>query len=431
MKLGTIPSFLSPMPPTSGVGEERMRQSYEIAGNLLRDSYRNAPEKRNLLNAISPQDLVVVDGCYDHMHLMLEAVRVPHTQVLPRQVDEAMLQSARAVFVNCGNSFPEPSAHRLARFVERGGLLLTTDWALMNVLEVAFPGYVSRNGRNTENDVVSVQVANRDIPMTRAFLRQDPPPAWWLEGSSLPLKRLSPQVEVLLHSREMRHRYGNGSIAVRFPYGEGKVYHMVSHFYLQQSDVKQPRHQESAVRFLDDLGDFSEETRTRVFRAEETRSRINYASLQSATASVAFVFETLFDHLGPCWRDQTLIERATGIFRMLMSRDDKKKAAAWRPLSPHFVWNGNMYEFRFPQQATQFTIGRRGEVMIADPKLSGRHATIQRLGARDYSLVAHETTIIHHGGNMRVLQAGESAWLLPGTEVVLTSEMRFVFSPQP
>jgi hypothetical protein len=47
-------------------------------------------------------------------------------------------------------------------------------------------------------------------------------------------------VEYLLRSQELHDRYGNGSLFVRFPWGKGLVYHMISHAFLQQSVCCRP-----------------------------------------------------------------------------------------------------------------------------------------------------------------------------------------------
>ena len=60
-----------------------------------------------------------------------------------------------------------------------------------------------------------------------------PPPVWWLEGSSYPIEILDEKVEVLVRSDELKG--GAGTTLSLFPLsGEGIVYHMSSHFYLQR-----------------------------------------------------------------------------------------------------------------------------------------------------------------------------------------------------
>ena len=50
---------------------------------------------------------------------------------------------------------------KLAKFVEEGGQLITTDWALKHVLEVAFPGTVKVGG-STGDEVVAVEIVDKE-----------------------------------------------------------------------------------------------------------------------------------------------------------------------------------------------------------------------------------------------------------------------------
>src|SRR5262249_45579929 len=59
--------------------------------------------------------------------------------------------------------------------------------------------------------------------------------SWWLEGSSYPIRILDPRVTVLVRSREMGQKYKEDPLVVTFGYGEGRVFHLTSHYYLQRS----------------------------------------------------------------------------------------------------------------------------------------------------------------------------------------------------
>ena len=64
-------------------------------------------------------------------------------------------------------------------------------------------------------------------------------PIWWLESSSYPIKPLRcNDLEVLLASTEMGQKYDENLIAVKFPFGQGRIVHVTSHFYLQTAKSK-------------------------------------------------------------------------------------------------------------------------------------------------------------------------------------------------
>jgi len=67
---------------------------------------------------------------------------------------------------------------------------------------------------------------------------KDASPVWWLEGSSYPIQILDKKVKVLVRSDELKRRYKHDPVIVSFEYGEGIVYHMISHFYLQRSETR-------------------------------------------------------------------------------------------------------------------------------------------------------------------------------------------------
>ena len=117
----------------------------------------------------------------------------------------------------------------MRRFVEQGGSLFTTDWALRHVLEPAFPGVVSYNDRPTADAVVRVEVADHDNPFLKGAMEDGDDPLWWLEGSSYPIVIEDPdRVQVLIRSAELRDQWGEDPVAIAFAHGEGEVFHMIS-----------------------------------------------------------------------------------------------------------------------------------------------------------------------------------------------------------
>ena len=67
---------------------------------------------------------------------------------------------------------------------------------------------------------------------------KDAAPVWWLEGSSYPIEILDKRrVKVLVRSDDLKKRYKHDPVIVRFDWGKGTVYHMISHFYLQRSET--------------------------------------------------------------------------------------------------------------------------------------------------------------------------------------------------
>ncbi len=184
--------------------DERMRRAYLYAGRISRERMaREAPLDAAALAAVEASDVVVVPGAYDRVELVLEALELPFTTVRPGQLARAPLRPEQLLVVNCPGELPEGDLRRVRGFVEAGGSLFTTDWALRHVLEPAFPGVLAFNGRPT----------------------------------------------VLIRSRELEERYGEAAVAVVFRFGRGEVFHLISHYYLQRTELRGARHRESALAY--------------------------------------------------------------------------------------------------------------------------------------------------------------------------------------
>lgn len=210
--------------------------SERAAAELLHKKLeKERPADKALLDAVKGRDVVVVQGGMDRIEQVLAAARIRHTVIAPEQIARHELTSSMILMVNCPGVMPAAAVKRIERFVRAGGLLYTTDWALKNVVEPAFPKTIRANGRETFDEVVPVKVTRHDDAlMSQLLLRKGGSPQWWLEGGSYPVRILDPErVEVLAQSEAMASRYGSSAVVVRFRHHDGEVIHVVSHFYRQ------------------------------------------------------------------------------------------------------------------------------------------------------------------------------------------------------
>jgi hypothetical protein len=211
---------------------------------------REAPLDAEALERVEASDVVVVSGQYDHVEIVLEALEMPFTPIGPRQLGQVELRREQLLIVNCPGKLDRHDVHRVRDFVAMGGSLFTTDWALRHVIEPAFPRTVAYTDRPTADDVVPIEVLDDDNPFLRGVMDGRDDPQWWLEGSSYPIRVLDPErVQVLIGSRELGRRYGEPAVAVLFPWGEGEVFHMISHYYLQRTELRTARHRASASAY--------------------------------------------------------------------------------------------------------------------------------------------------------------------------------------
>jgi hypothetical protein len=180
-------------------------------------------------------EVLVTLGNYDKVQQVLDHLQLPY-QALPCQiVDDLALRADQVLIVNCPGSFSARGIENIRKFVAAGGTLVTTDWALQTTVQLAFPGTIEYTGQSTADDVVKVSWIHPESIWTRGVEVPGQSINWWLEGSSYPIRILDPRVTVLVRSEEMGHKYKEDPLVVTFGYGEGRVFHLTSHYYLQRS----------------------------------------------------------------------------------------------------------------------------------------------------------------------------------------------------
>lgn len=272
--------------------DQQMLEAYRISGQIIRERMiTEDASNKDILDAMTENDLIVIDGEFDHIHLVLPSLALPFTKVNHDQLPEVEFEPDQTVFVNCASSFPPAQAKRLASFVAKGGQLITSDWVLKYVLEKGFPGYVGGNGRYTTDDVVRIEVADTEDPAVKGFLDEETNPVWWLEGISYPIRVLNKnKVKVLVRSEELKEKYGEEAVLIRFEYGKGVVYHMISHFYLQRTEIRDVVQEEKAEKYIIIKGG------TRNKKILQQAGRLNYGQIQAANTSSEFIMRAVINH---------------------------------------------------------------------------------------------------------------------------------------
>ena len=269
-------------------GHSRMHRSYRVGGRVVRDQLRRQhPEHERELATIRPAEVVAVRGGYDKLDLVLEATGVPFLHVDPDQVERLDWTVLQVLFVNCPGKLAEGARQRVGSWVREGGYLVTTDWAVKHLIEPAFPGTIRHSGTQTPECVVRAEMHGpRTDPLLAGFLEQGREPLWWLEGASFPIEVLDEdRVWVIVRSSEIRG--GHDSLVATFDEGRGTVLHLVSHLYLQRSDVRDAADAAGAAEYLEHAAGLSPDSARSAardaadLRASELRSAISSARLMS------------------------------------------------------------------------------------------------------------------------------------------------------
>jgi hypothetical protein len=212
---------------------DEMSAAYEASADVVRQELQSQSQARG--DDFHGGEILVTLGEYDRVQQVLDHLQLPY-QTLPCQVvDDLALRADQVLIVNCPGQFTTVAIENIRKFVAAGGTLITTDWALLTTVQAAFPGTIEYTGSSTADDVVKVSWIHPETIWTRGVEVPGQPINWWLEGSSYPIRILDPRVTILVRSEEMASKYQEDPLVVTFGYGEGRVFHLTSHYYLQRS----------------------------------------------------------------------------------------------------------------------------------------------------------------------------------------------------
>lgn len=181
------------------------------------------------LQAKNSDDVLNVRGKWDHAQDALRDFGIAHKDVSLRDIPN-VLRKARVAIINCPGEVTPDLVAPLRDFVMRGGYLITTDWALGGCLTVAFPGYVSWDGSYSHKETVDGVVVDPDSSFVAGTVARAP---WKLDEKSEIVKlQHNKDVEVLVRSHMLSNQdpNGKGILALTFPFGRGRVLHLVGHF---------------------------------------------------------------------------------------------------------------------------------------------------------------------------------------------------------
>ncbi|MFX0099470.1 MAG: hypothetical protein ACFFCS_07805 [Candidatus Hodarchaeota archaeon] len=207
--------------------------------------------------------LLSIRGQYDQPDKVMKFTYAAVKESIgPGQFGKVDINKYDLVIIGCpGNEIPSKYHIRFRDYVEQGGWLLSTDWVLKTIVEPIFPGYIRWNGEKTTDAVVACQIDQPSHPFMDGVLDSlkqyekgsksakavkaqmtpgmQPTFRWWLEAKSFPIDILRKDVvKTLISSYEIKKKWGAGPVFVYFPFGNGMIFHIISHTHLQKGASK-------------------------------------------------------------------------------------------------------------------------------------------------------------------------------------------------
>ena len=234
--------------------KNKMSTAYRVAQEMIKDKLKDVDEDMAAeFEELGQSEVIVSEGVHDYIEQVFNGIGLKHNLINPQQFEKIDLDPDKIIFINCPGNVTSKGLRNLVTFVEKGGFLFTTDWALRHVIEPGFPGYIKYNNRPTSDEVVRVDILAEEDPFLQSLIGPNDDPQWWLEGSSYPIEILNhKEVDILIKSKEIEKKYGESAVFVTFDYGKGKIYHMISHFYLQRAETRTARHAKSGAEYANE-----------------------------------------------------------------------------------------------------------------------------------------------------------------------------------
>ena len=275
--------------------KDKMSTAYRVAQEMIKDKLKDVDEGMAAeFEELGQSEVIVSIGVHDYIEQVFNGIGLKHNLINPQQFEKIDLDPDKIIFINCPGSVTSKGLRNLVTFVEKGGFLFTTDWALRHVIEPGFPGYIKYNNRPTIDEVARVEILAEEDPFLQSLIGPNDDPQWWLEGSSYPIEILNhKEVDILIKSKEIEKKYGESAVFVTFDYGKGKIYHMISHFYLQRAETRTARHAKSGAEYANEKLNMDQ------YREEKYKNMgiddANLSDVEAAYSSSSMMNKILWD----------------------------------------------------------------------------------------------------------------------------------------
>lgn len=211
-----------------------MSDTGKLFEKVLADKVRTIPDKARLIETARKKGrLLAVRGSMDYVEQVVAHVHTAEKIVVEAHQCPANLKDFDVVFVGCpGHLNLSNWGAPLEAFLAAGGVLMTTDWCLKNIVQRLFPNTIKKRG--IAHGTFPLRVLRPGHPLIEGIPHCEGTP-WVVESWSHRIEVLDPhRVEVVLDAPSMGGE--RSAVLVNFNVGRGLVVHAISHFHLQGSE---------------------------------------------------------------------------------------------------------------------------------------------------------------------------------------------------
>jgi len=201
---------------------------------------RDLGDRWTKLKELPKRSVVVVRGEFDQIERVLGLYGVPAETVSRAKLLKYSLANTRVLLIACGRNptvLQRPLlVKRVKKFIENGGFVVATDWALSPYLTEALkPRITEVTPKRRQGDViVAVQGTSTISPLLDGVLRHGKV-RWWLEEAGkfaqiggVPGKKA--RGGVLVRSDDLEEKFGSWPLVIWVPFGKGQALFSMAHF---------------------------------------------------------------------------------------------------------------------------------------------------------------------------------------------------------
>ncbi|HEY0089643.1 MAG TPA: hypothetical protein VGB37_12415, partial [Candidatus Lokiarchaeia archaeon] len=110
---------------------DKMKKAYQASSKILEKRMeKERPLDLEILKKVKNSSIIIIAGSYDKIEIVLDLIKIPYVLIQPQDIDHIDLITDQILIVNCPGNISDDGLNKIKEFVQKGGFLFTTDWAL-------------------------------------------------------------------------------------------------------------------------------------------------------------------------------------------------------------------------------------------------------------------------------------------------------------